>query len=182
MQMLTLAYSIPFIIRDIVETDCPYFSNFKKLLEITTIVSEYSISSEMIQYLADSIAEYLNNYANLYGSDDENAKFVPKQQSKRRVQGMRNYKNLPFTLAVRHQYWQTLQLLGPLEESVITGPTKLEATETLQFYALFPEEALQCTTKWANFNGVKYICDKCLIAVGYQNDTCLPQFAALPKF
>lgn len=210
MQMSTLAYIIPYIVRDFIEPDCLYFYNFKNLLEIKSIVFRYSITSEMVEYLRDSIAEYLHDYASLYGDKDENAKLVPKQhflthyprlitifgplrnymclraegkhqQSKHRVQGMRNYKNLPYTLAVRHQYWQSLQLLQPLTKNIMIGPVKIEATETLAFHNLFPDEALQCTTNWVVYNDVKYISKKCLIAIGYCNNLCLPQFAAVYK-
>lgn len=210
MQMETLAYMIPYIVLDIVEPNCPYFSNYKNLLEIRSIVFGYSISTDMVTFLRDSISEYLNDYANLYANEDGNAKFTPKQhflphypgrierfgplryfmcirseakhqQSKRRVQGMRNYKNLPYTLLVRHQLWQALLLIQPLTKIVTTGPAKLEASETLPFGYLFPDELLQCTTNWINYNGVKYVSQKCLIAIGYANDVCLPQFAALYK-
>lgn len=207
MQM-TLAHMIPYIVRDIIDENCTYFYNYKNLLEISSIVFGYSISAEMVEYLKDSIAEYLEDFAILYADDDGNASFVPKQhflihyprlitifgplrnfmclraeakhqQSKRRVQGIRNYKNLPYTLAVRHQLWQTLQLLEPLTKSDITGPLKLMATETLPFYNLFPQAPLQCTTKWIIYNGVKYIAEKCLVAIDYCNIQCLPRFAAL---
>lgn len=210
MQMMTLGYIIPFIIRDVVEENCPYFYNYKNLLEITSIVFGYSISDDMIEFLGDSIAEYLDDYATLYGNDDDDdhATFTPKQhflthyprlikifgplrfymclrseakhqESKRRVQGMRNYINLPYTLAVRHQLSQALELLDPLTKTIDKGPVKIVATDRLPFCNVLPQQPLQCITNWIIYNGVKYVPQKCLIAVGFDNSACLPCFAAL---
>lgn len=208
MQMMTLGYIIPFIVRDIVETNGPYYYNYRNMLEITMIVFGYSISNDMVEYLGDSISEYLEDFATLYGDEDVNAAFTPKhhflthypslitifgplrnymclrseakhQESKRRVQGMRNYKNLPYTLAVRHQLSQALQLLEPLIKPIQKGPLKIVPTAKLPFYNLFPQEPLQCITNWIIYNGVKYVPQKCLIAVGYDNSERLPSFAAL---
>lgn len=198
MQMMTLAYIIPFIVQNIVEPDCRYFYNYKFFLEITAIVFGYSISNNMIEFLEDIIAKYLANYLILYGSDGENATLTPKhhflthypgfipifgilrnymclrseakhQESKRKVQGMRNFKNLPFTLAVRHQLSQSLQLLDPLTKVINKGPQKIIATDKLPFHNLFPREQLQCVTNWVTYNGVKYVSKKCLIAIGCEN-------------
>lgn len=156
--MATLAFIIPYIVRDIVESNCTHFYNYKNLLKITTIVFGYSITSDMIEFLSDSIAEYLDDYAALY-EDDGDDSFTPKQhflthyprlikifgplrnfmclrfeakhrESTRIVDSMRNYTNLPCTLSVRHQYSQALQLLDPLTKITTRGPIKLISTET----------------------------------------------------
>lgn len=76
---MTLANIIPYIVRDVMEPDCPYFYNYRNLLEINAIVFGYSISSDIVEFLRDSIAEYLNDFAILYGNDDGNVPFTPKQ-------------------------------------------------------------------------------------------------------
>lgn len=126
----------------------------------------------MVEFLGDSIAEYLDDYATLYGDDKRNEPFIPKQhflghypsriqifgplknvmclrfegkhqELKRIVDDMRNYTNLPYTLAVRHQLSQALQLIEPLTKKTVKGPTKLKCFikhlklhEMLQYFRL----------------------------------------------
>lgn len=200
-EMWTLAYSLPFAVLDIVDVDCPYFANYINLLEIMCIVFGYEISLGMVDALGDLIAEYLQTYTELYGT------LIPKQHFmvhyprlilyfgplgiymtlrfeakhqffKRITQGMRNYKNLPLTLSVRHQLRQTLELMNPMKKQVKFGPEKFVANYGLPFSHLFQEGELFSTSSWVNVNSVKYVPKKCLLAVGYSEDN-EPEFATL---
>lgn len=202
-EMWLLGCMLPFIIQDLLEENCPYFENYINLLEIMSIVFGYQISHGMIDALADLIAEYLDTYTQLYGANS----LIPKQHFmthyprlieffgplytfmclrfeakhqffKRITQGMRNYKNLPLTLSVRHQQRQALELLKPLIKEVKFGQEKFVINYNLPFSQLFHAGELFCTTSWVSVNSVKYIPGKCLLAVGYSNDD-LPEFAVL---
>ncbi|XP_051155173.1 uncharacterized protein LOC127277824 [Leptopilina boulardi] len=201
-ELWTLAHILPFVVQDLVEPDCRYYKNYTDLLQISCIVFGYEISQLMIDFLEDLIAEYLSDFIELYETT-----LIPKQHFlihyprlimfygplgifmclrpetnhqvfKRITQAMRNYKNLPLTLSVRYEQRQAFELLTPLSKEIEFGPQKLSINMDLPYSHLYEEGLLLCTTSWINFNGVKYIPGKCLVAVGY-SDNSNPLFASL---
>lgn len=101
------------------------------------------------------------------------------QYFKKIVQAMRNWKNLPLTLARKHQLWQSLEWILSQTDEITTGPKKLVATSKLPFSQLFSEEDTLLTVSWVQLNHIKYTANQCFISVGYENG--LPLFAELHK-
>ncbi|XP_051176569.1 uncharacterized protein LOC127291456 [Leptopilina boulardi] len=101
------------------------------------------------------------------------------QYFKKIVQAMRNWKNLPLTLAKKHQLWQALQWTLFQEDQISIGLKKMVTTSKFPFSHLFPEEDDLLIVSWVEIHHVKYTANKCFIPVGYENG--LPLFAELFK-
>ena len=170
-QMWLLGLILPFVVQDIIEEDCPFYENYLTLLQITCIVFGHSISlghyPRWILYFGLLVEFMCMNLERKH------------QQFKRISQGLRSYKNLPYTFSVRHQQWLAFQLMKSLTKEIINGPRKLVPTINLPFKNLFPDNPLLCTVPWLKYNGIKYTAGKCFIAIGYSSPHPLPQFAAL---
>lgn len=203
-QMWQLVTMLPLILCDYVpETYLPY-QNFLLMLQILCISFGEKVSIPMVSYLNGIIAEYLEGFQDIYQIN-----FIPKQHFlqhrpsrilkfgpvshfstirqeakhqtfKREAQGKRTYKNLPITLAKKHQLFQTSIMRETLLNRVQTGPKKFIDTDKEPFNLFFDRSTRAYSTSWVKFNGVKYVAGKCLIAVGYSEDN-LPQFASLDK-
>ncbi|XP_043473837.1 uncharacterized protein LOC122509755 [Leptopilina heterotoma] len=203
-QMWQLVTMLPLILCDYVPEACPPYQNFLLMLQILCISFGDKISEPMVNYLNGVTAEYLESFQDIYHINlipkqhyllhraSRILKFGPvshfstireeakHQTFKREAQGKRTYKNLPITLAKKHQLSQASILTETLFNKVQTGPKKLIDTDRDPFNIFFDNDTRVYSTSWTKLNGVKYVAGKCLIAVGYNEDN-LPQFAALDK-
>lgn len=201
-QMAQLVVMLPLLIADKVPQDWPSLRNFLKMLEIMLISNSDKIRHSEIGYLKCCISEYLETFKTIYRKNltpkqhfllhrprkiDE---FGPLNQYrtmrpeskhqffKRIAQCMRTYKNLPLTLARKHQLYQANILLENIERDIITGPIKWVPIDLLGFKRLFPEVHRLHIANWVKINGIKYVPLKCILAVGY-TDSNIPIFVAL---
>ncbi|XP_043468352.1 uncharacterized protein LOC122502397 [Leptopilina heterotoma] len=186
-----------------------HLENLIQLLEIIAIVCSPKISMQSLSYLESLIRLYLVTYSNIYKSDlGGQIKFTPKQHFllhypkcikifgplnnfwtmrfeakhqyfKRIVQSMRNWKNLPFTFAWKHQFRQSFEWIVSMENEIESGRKKFVAKSVFPFRALFPDDERLWIVKWIKFNGIKFVANQCYIGVGYENR--LPVFAELYK-
>lgn len=97
---------------------------------------------------------------------------------KRIVQTMRNYKNLPFTLSERHQLYQAWIFQLPLLKRITHGPRRLTSIHRVDFDEMFPNDLALEIVPWINYDGTKYVFNKCYIPVDYSSEY-LPVFAEL---
>lgn len=82
-QMWMLSTMLHLILVNFVGEDCPYMTNYRKMLEILSISFAEKIHIGMIEYLSEAIQEYLVNFGSLYKEnipgEDRLKNFTPKQ-------------------------------------------------------------------------------------------------------
>ncbi|XP_051164910.1 uncharacterized protein LOC127283851 [Leptopilina boulardi] len=201
-QMIMLTFMLPLIVINEVQRDWLPMKNYLLMLELILISHAHEINIPSLNYLHLIISEYLETFQTTY-----NETLTPKQHFlvhrcslilkfgplihyktirmeaehqffKRIAQNLRTYKNLPLTLARKHQLRQTALLSESLENELKTGPIKQINLQKTAFRDLFPDENFVQTTSWVKINGIKYTASKCFIAVSYSEEN-LPQFRAL---
>ncbi|XP_043469644.1 uncharacterized protein LOC122504689 [Leptopilina heterotoma] len=201
-QMLQLVTMLPLIVSDRVVQGWSPLENYLKMLEIILISHADKIPISILGYLESCISEYLETFQTCYNRD-----LIPKQHFlvhrirailkfgplqnystmraeakhqyfKRIAQCMRTYKNLPLTLANKHQLNQAYVMNGILDRDLSVGPTKWVSILALPFSAMFPDVRRLQIANWVKINGIKYVSTKCFLAVRY-SDQNIPEFAAL---
>ncbi|XP_043462982.1 uncharacterized protein LOC122499017 [Leptopilina heterotoma] len=162
-QMAQLVTMLPLIVSDKVVQGWAPLDNYLKMLEIILISHADKIKHSILGYLECCISEYLETFQTCYNRDlipkqhfllhrvRAILKFGPLQQYstmraeakhqffKRIAQCMRTYKNLPVTLANKHQLHQAYILNGTLEREITLGPTKWVPINVLPYAELFPD-------------------------------------------
>ncbi|XP_051163764.1 uncharacterized protein LOC127283123 [Leptopilina boulardi] len=201
-QMAQLVTMLPLIISNKVVAGWPPLENYLKMLEIILISHADKIESSILGYLDSCISEYLETFQATYQRHltpkqhfllhriRAIMRFGPLEQYstmrceakhqffKRITQCMRNYKNLPLTLAKKHQLHQAYVLTGTLEREITKGPTKWVPIDLLPFNELFPNARRLQLANWIKVNGIKYVSLKCFLATRY-SDCNMPEFVAL---
>lgn len=197
-----LVVILPLIVIRVVPEGLPQFQNYLKMLEILCISFADEIPIRALNYLGCSISEYLEGFKEIYRliltpkqhfltyRPELILKFGPliqystmrpeskHQWFKRYAQSMRTYKNLPLTLARKHQLFQAAIMRETMGRKIETGSKKIVYAPVLAFSQLFPNERNLITIPWVKINCVKYISTKCFLALGLSEDS-LPQFASL---
>lgn len=75
------------------------------------------------------------------------------------IHNMRNYKNIPMSLATKHQFYQAHILQSSLDNNIQYGPVKRVARESLPFSSLLEDlnENIIYTMPWILINETKYV-------------------------
>ena len=98
---------------------------------------------------------------------------------KRIVQAMRNYKNLPLTLARKHQLFQAFILYGSLKNETVFGPVKIISSQDIEFAHLFPQLSMLKTFNWIKLFNTKYVPKRCYLPIDFDEEECFPLFGEL---
>ena len=133
-QMMALCREFPLLIADKIPESDPHWQVFLLLLKICSIAIAPTCTYDLIAYLRIIIDEYLSTFCRLYPHKtlipkqhymihypSQMEKFGPlinswtmRQESKlsfvKRVSRFSNYKNVPKTIARRHQFWLCYQM------------------------------------------------------------------------
>ena len=133
-QMMTLCREFPLLIADNIPENDPHWQEFLLLLKICSIAIAPTCTYDLIAYLRIIIDEYLSTFRGLYPHKtlipkqhymihypSQMEKFGPlinswtmRQESKlsfvKRASRFSNYKNVPKTIARRHQFWLCYQM------------------------------------------------------------------------
>lgn len=170
------------------------------LLEICRMIFSPSIKKVTLLYLRDCIDLYLTNFQKLYGLH-----LIPKQHYlthypslilkcgplinfwtmrteakhkwfKKLVYILGNYKNIPLSLADRHQLHQADVLSGSLLEENQYGPIRKVIVSEAPFANLFPNRDVGIETNWMSIKGMKFEPNTTYIPVGYDKEEDRPVF------
>lgn len=157
-KMWLLARILPLLLIDLVDTNSPHWTLLTSLLEVMSIVFAGKISLESVAYLRNAVVEHLQLFKRLF----EDVNIIPKQHYlvhlpslifkfgplirswcmqfegkhsyfKKVAAVLKNFKNLPFSLATRHQSMECaahIQLdefdVAPLfKEDLVLGRSRL---------------------------------------------------------
>lgn len=211
---------LPYILCPMVNTNDDHYTFLVELIEIVQLVFAPVIRLESIQYLKLLIKEHLNKFRELF--PDKN--IIPKQHYMLHIPGMikhlghlirsscfnfesahkyfkelarkQNFKNLPLSLAKRHQFLECSNF-GDVEESpsshplfatekkcgvvrVASGEELCALQQTFNESGLLPGIQLEKVHKvsWIVLNGTKF-CKDAVIAIGVCNNPPLPVFGQL---
>lgn len=194
-QTWMLATILPMIIGPLIDEDDKYYENFLDILEISRIVFTVEIVPWMVSYLQDLIEKYLLDYMSLYGE------LIPKQHHmihypliilqmgslvlwaclrmeakhkyfKDLVKVLGNYKNIYWSLGLKHQIHQAVQWSKSLKPVNRSGPcSQVDRNECLFKHILPPQMTSFVESKWLIFEGNKFVAGECFICIGYDDET-----------
>ncbi|KAJ8683517.1 hypothetical protein QAD02_019309 [Eretmocerus hayati] len=197
-QMWSLALITPLILGPSVPLGDEYWGNFTSLLEITSLVCGYSISTKMIGYLQIQIQTYLRTFQELYERG-----LIPKQHFllhyltyilrfgplynyitlrpeakhqyfKEMMRKLKNLKNPSVTMSEQHQWYQVHIAEGVLDEDEV-GPLKKRNVRDLSFSELLPENSNEVVEiAWLISDGIKFVPQECFVMTAYED--CSPVF------
>ena len=204
-QMWSLAVIVPLILGPLVDADDKFWRNYITLLEITSLAGAHQISTNMVAYLKEIVADYLESFQELYDQH-----LVPKQhslvhlsthflrygnvynfntlreESKHRyfkdvMRKLRNFKNPSYTMANQHQIQQVVaigsgSLIVPDKGGVVT----VSSVANLSYAYLFPTECVMVASlSFFESGGVRYVPKKCFLMLDYAN--AMPIFGQLER-
>lgn len=199
-QMWELATILPFILAPYVSKEDENWDNYMLLLEISRMIFSDSIRKSTLGYLQDCIAVYLTNFKALYGMH-----LTPKQHFlihypsliliygvlinfwtmrteakhkwfKRLVYILGNYKNIPWSLAEKHQVAQAQTFSQPLIQANLYGPVRKVQVCDAPYANLFPnlESVLEAT--WMTVKGIVFTPKDSFVPIKYNEDKDEPVF------
>ena len=151
-QMITLVRILPFLIGDKIDQNDPHWECFLLLRKIVDIVLSPVVSKDISASLGLLIREHHIQFVNLYGSSSYIPKmhflvhypeqiiqvgpmtvtWVIRHEAKlnffKKASNIVNFKNIPFSLASRHQRWMCYEMANGnivMDSSVECGPARL---------------------------------------------------------
>ena len=144
-QTWLLATILPMIVGPYIDLDDKYYINLLECLEICRIVFSFEVTEHMILYLSDLIESYLSGFKSLYGHLIQKQHHLIHYPSvildmgslmnyqcqrceakhrlfKKLVNVIGCYKNIPYSLAMRHQFIQGSAWAKGLKKPNKCGP------------------------------------------------------------
>lgn len=199
-EMLCFVRNFRFIVGDLVNTmDDPAWQHYLALLEITEILTSQVFTPELLDYLTNLIENYLDNLKTLFHCSLKPKhhfllhyhrvieqigppilisafKFESKHKELKAVaQSISCRKNLPLTLATRHQLKSSYRLLS---QNCFTDRISWGKVMNIDHYPSEFNETDYICVEYIEINGIKYN-DKNVIL--YKYDIHLPVFCKIDK-
>lgn len=193
-QMMTLCLELPLILGDKVPEDDNHWTLFLILIRICSIALAPICSPDLIAYLRVIIEEYLSSFRELYPErmlipkqhymihyPSQMERFGPlihcwtmRQESKlsfvKRVSRFSNCKNIPKTVARRHQFWLCHQIVSNpsiLTPQLESSPKHFSSTlaceddyiqcELKRAIPTLNDDSVVCHPDWVKLQGSRFV-------------------------
>lgn len=196
--MWMLSSILPFLLDDFIDLEDEYWLVYLMLMEITRISLSPVLSLETISWLKELIKDFLTSFKTLFVDHDITPKmhylvhfprmlislgplanfWRMRMESKHSyfkcLSGVVGYKNVPFSLAKRHQKLACFHGLNFEEPSNRVGTSKRltqeeqnRAIDRLQRYFTIDTQGITSIhSSWAEIDNIKYVPKECVLLVG----------------